>query len=391
MDEDKNKNESYAERRERERKEWEEKFKKIEEETLTDLKSNPRYTSFFEQYNKSSVDFFIQWYAHHKARLLVYSNFCLDLEEDKITKYYNKAEEIIWDIQQRKLYDLQIKWRAEQIKIPEIEISYEFDYWERNIKSCPFLTPITQDEFDLYMAYLNYSSYDDIFYWDINGNNYQDYKDFKKQYFYLDKHEEYHRDAPPWYEFYESRTGLGVLYLLPDLRGTKEDFYIHLYINNKRKEEEEKNKGKPKAEVKHDSREYIPWGNDYMQEFVRKFEDEDTYRKYLTYRTLIEMDDDDLAEALNTLHYADWVMPIDYNKNWKEAIIKAAHNYERLKLIEEMPRVYADYLFRLNAGIKFEGDYDHLRDKYLNELIDHFKNEILQGRMLNGEPTDFDF
>lgn len=323
--------------------------------------------------------------------LLVYSDYCLSDEEDYITKYYSKAEEIIWDIQQRKLYDLQIKWRAEQIKIPEVEISYEFLYWERHIKSCPFISPISQDEFDLYMAYLNYSSYDDIFYWDFNSKGYQDYEDFKKQYFYLDKHEEYYRDPPPWYEFYESRTGLGVLYLLPDLRGTKEDFYIHLYIDKKRKEEEEKNKGKPKAEVKYEHKESIPWDYGFIEEFIKKFEDEDTYRKYIGYRRIVEMEDDDLTKALETLHYADRIMPIGNNKNWKNSIIEAAQNYEKIKLIEEMPKVYADYRFRVNAGIKFEEDDSALRKKYLDEVVDHFKHEILEGRMLNGEPADFNF
>ncbi|MCL5031112.1 MAG: hypothetical protein M1480_19070 [Bacteroidetes bacterium] len=391
MDEDKNKNESYAEKRARERKEWAEKFKRLESEFLSDLKTNPRYSSFFEPYKKSSVDSFIESYAHHKARLLVYSDYCLSNEEDYITKYYNKAEEIIWDIQQRKLYDLQIKWRAEQIKIPEVEISYEFLYWERHIKSCPFISPISQDEFDLYMAYLNYSSYNDIFYWDFNSKGYQDYEDFKKQYFYLDKHEEYYTDPPPWYEFYESRTGLGVLYLLPDLRGTKEDFYIDIYIENKRKIEEEKNKDKPKAEVKYEHKESIPWDYGFIEEFIRKFEDEDTYRKYIGYRRIVEMEDDDLADAIETLHYADRIMPIGNNKNWKDGIIEAAHNYEKIKLIEEMPKVYADYRFRVNAGIKFEGDDRALRKKYLDGVVDHFKHEILEGRMLNGEPADFNF
>ncbi len=392
MEEDKNQNESYAEKFEREKKEREEKFKKLEAEFLVDLKTNPRYSDFFEGYSQSSVEHFAERFAHHKALLLVYGGYSLDEEENYITKYYEKGEELIWDIQQRKLFDLQIKWRAEQIKIPEIEICIEFEYWEKHIKSCPFITPITQDEFELYMAYLNDSSYEDIFYWDYYSSDYQDYEELKKFYFYLDKHEEYYKEPPPWYEFYESRTGLSALYLLPDIRGTKEDFYFHLYYEDKKKREAEKNKDIPKVEVKYEYKDNIPLDYGFMQEFVKKFEDEDTFRKYLGYRRIIEMEhDDDLAEARDTLQYADRIMPIYYNKNWKEGIFEAAHNYEKIKLIEEMPKVYADYLFRLRTGIGFEDDEAEVRTKYLDDLIVDFKNEILEGRLLNGEPADFNF
>lgn|GEM_PF-376775 len=392
MDEDKNKTESASERIEREKREREEKLKRLEAEYLEDLKTNPCYKEFFSQYTQKSVDSFIQRYASHKASLVVYGHYYVEELEGYISKHYTAAEEMIWDIQQRKLYDLQIKWRAEQVKIPEIEISKEFDYWEDHIKSCPFLEPITRDELDLYISYLEYSCYDDIFYWDLYRRDFQDYEEFKKHYFYLERHEEYYRDPPPWYEFYESRTGLSALYLLPDLRGEKEKFYFRLYRENKKKEEEAKGKKKPAPVVNHVNREIISTDLNFILEFAKKYEDGDTFQKFIGYKRQVEMNnDDDLTDAIRTLQSADRLMPIDYNKKWKDGIIEAAHNYEKIKLIEEMPKVYADYLFRLSTGISFEEEVKELRDSYLGKYIDEEKAEILEGRMLNGEPPDFNF
>ena len=391
MSEDKNTNETWSEKYNREKREKEELQKKLEAEYFEDMNTNPRYKEFFARFNDSSVKYFIRSFAQEKARLAIYGHLYLDEEEDYMTKYYDKAEELIWEIQQRKLFDLQIKWRAEQVKIPEIDICYEFDYWEQNIRSCPFITPIAQDEFDLYMEYLRYTPYDEIFSDSFFGVSYQDYDNFKKYYYYLDKQEEYYEEPPAWYEFYESRTGSSILYMLPDIRGTKEDFYLDLYRENQNKKEEEENKGKPKAELKHDDREAISTDLEFMKEFVKKFEDDETYKKFLSYKSHRESEDDNLTEAIRTLQYADRIFPIGNNINWKEAIIEAAYNFEKEKLIEEMPKVYVDYLFRLQTGITFENNETSLRDKYLDEYVTFNKQKILEGRKLNGEPEDFDF
>ncbi|HEX2983457.1 MAG TPA: hypothetical protein VHO28_07930, partial [Ignavibacteriales bacterium] len=103
-------------------------------EIIFDLKTNSIYKDFFGKYNKTSVESFINNYAFQKANLLKYGESYLLNEEKLFLTQKNKAELRLWEIQQKKLFNLQCQWRAGMISLPEIETSYDFKYWEKNIE-----------------------------------------------------------------------------------------------------------------------------------------------------------------------------------------------------------------------------------------------------------------
>ena len=357
-------------------------------EFLKDLKENPRYVPFFEQYETQSVKHFIEHYARHKAMLLTYGNLYVKGYQKRISQYAEMAEEKLWEIQQRKLFDLQCRWRANQVKVPEINTTADFIFYEKNIRQCTFLTPISQEEFDRYLNFVKSSSYEDIFFEDCA--DWQDYEELKDYYIYGPESDEYMEEILPWYEYYESVTGLSELYLLPDLRGEKEKFYRKLYFDTKTKESKQQKKEEPWKEP--DKRPTIGFAdNEFIAHFIEKFENHILLLYHKAYVNEQELEDDgDLENAIETLKTADRIVTLKEDTDWRSALISAANDYVKTRLIEELPIAYKNYLFRIELKLGFHTENDNYDDWY--ETYKKYSNEaVLGGRELNGEPRDFNF
>jgi len=357
---------------------------RLEKEILNDLDTNPRYAEFLDRYSAISAKFFKDHFAHTKAEILINGARLLENEEYRVLRYSSMAEEYLWHIQQRKLFDLQCRWRADQIKINGIEISADFKEWSENIEECTFLTPITQDEFDLYMTFISTGKMEDI------KTDYltvwQEYESFKSQYMEPDD-DDYVYQTPGWYEFYENTTGLGSLYLLDDVRGEKEEFYMEISRNYDNKKNDEKNADKPKPVI--DQRPYMDYTNDeVILEFLKKYEDGNFIIKWQAYNNSFATEEDEMVDdALETLRSAVELCPINFNDSWRAGIIFAADEYIRKKLLEELPKAYNDYMFRVKSCLGFN---KHFEKRYSHHAS--FEKEIiLRGRELNGEPRNFNF
>jgi hypothetical protein len=350
---------------------------------MKDLNENSRYKIFFEQYNSESIERFKTYYAKEKAELLVYNKHKVELIESSEYMFSNMAWDQLWEIQQRKLFDMQCLWRAKQIDIPEIKVSYDFTIWDNHIKQCPFLTPITQEEFDRYLQYFEVTSYDDIFSNDFNCIGWQNYEDLKAYHF--DKKTKFEEDPPAWYEYYEQVTGRFSYYHLPDIKGELEDKYFEAARNR------DKDKNTNQAQAPKDNRPsfdyYLP---DELQKFSKLFEEYSTqYIRDCCDKYYDIYDDRDLDVATEILHFTDKPIYLNSNLNWRESIIEAANNFTKQKIIEVFPDVYKNYLFRVQNGLGFVNE--DKKDVSENNFISYFRNMILDGREILGEPRDFNF
>lgn len=74
---------------------------KLTSEIEQDLKTNPKYKPFFEQYHPSSIKNFIQHYKSKKTSWIVWGDLYKSIEQKKILKYYAIANQKIWEIQQK--------------------------------------------------------------------------------------------------------------------------------------------------------------------------------------------------------------------------------------------------------------------------------------------------
>lgn len=357
---------------------------KQKQEILNDLKKNPKYKKYFAPYNKQTVQMFIRAYADAKWRYLKYGEMYLKKEDKETSRYKYRAEQCFWQIQQKKLFNVQCLWRAEKIQLPGIFLSREFEYWEKAIKTCPYIDPVTEEEFNLYLDYLNSDFY--------NYGNSDEYSDWQGLYMYHGD-EDYEDDYPDWYKFYDEKKGTGDLFKLPDLRGEKENKYVKIAANN-RMEIYKKEHPEYKDPV-NDPRPMISYGDETLVEFIKKFDDP----ILLKYHELIdraEYDDDEfpeLSEALEDLKNAEIPIIVEEGSCWQDTIIKSMASHQIRQLNKALPIVYDEYLFRLQNNIAFGYTDEEIEEQERERKMvdDSFKISILLGRKLNSEPEDFNF
>ncbi|HLG33908.1 MAG TPA: hypothetical protein VI757_03425, partial [Bacteroidia bacterium] len=282
---------------------------------------------------------------------------------------------------------------AEKIVLPQVRIAYDFYHWEANILECPFLDPVTQQEVDLYIQYLQSSNFEAEQGW---FERWQDYEAIKEAY----ESENASRNFPDWYDFYNGRTGASVFMLLPDIRGQKEEFYMDLWrkdmhaeVEITKKHNEEIKKLTEATGIKlaeeHDTRPYLSQHKDgWLTWFVTTFEDKETQQRFENYggeRNYSEYDEF-IDNNLDLLALSEEPVPMEAWFDWKEALHRTAEKFRVQKIIETLPVVFEQYKMNLELNISFSE-----KEKEANPMDEYFANAILRGREVNGEPRDFEF
>lgn len=351
----------------------------IEEELRTD----PRYQSYFEGFNRYSIDSFISSYAMHKKMWLDYGQNHIDHNARAETQWMEEAAKHLTYIQQKKLFDAQCLWRAELATYEGVEISIDFKRWERIIFHCPFLEPITEEEVEHYQQFLlssNANPDSGLFFL----QSWQDYDEIKEAY----TTGNINRSVPDWYEFYNGRTGAGKYMLLPDLRGPKEDFYRTLVYEKNQKEREAQG---PHPEYKPDNRPMLAfYDNNQLRHFVNTFEDARTRELFEGFEYSNRNFDDriELEETVRFLLDADEPIPIERHHDFREALREAERQYRLRKIAEHLPLAYEEYLLNESLGLRSAPDE---KEDFMQDIAQKWREMILEGRRLAGEPEDFDF
>ena len=269
---------------------------KLKQEILMDLKKNPKYKEYFSTYNKQTVTAFINHYAEAKWRYLKYGDMYLKREDEETSRYKYRAEQYFWQIQQKKLFDKQCLWRAERIQIPEIIVSEDFNYWGSAIKTCPFIEPVSEEDFNTFMEFINSEYY-------IYDNDYE-YIEWQSHYI-CSEIEDFAEDIPDYYRFMMELRNGGTYMKLPDIRGDKEQKYSGLA--GKQRLEEYYAENPEQKNVVHDNRPMIGYNDDIIVDFIKQFE----APIMLEYHNLVdrnEYDDDgwpELSHALEDLKNAE--------------------------------------------------------------------------------------
>ena len=354
-------------------------------EIKKELRSNEKFMQFLEKAYPFSREGFIDEYAGEKVDWIEWGPTHIRWNEKEDLQWLNDATAPLKEIQQKKLFDIQCLWRAEKMNLPQIKTTFDFKYWEDNILNCPFVQPVTQTEVDLYIQYLQSENFENQQGW---FDRWQDYEQIKEAYNSTNAN----RNFPDWYDFHNGRTGLSVYLILPDIRGSKEEFYLNLFRQETFKKAEQQKKKEQEqpilAGAKTDQR---PWLN-YHQKgwltwFVTTYEDKQTQEFFKRYGGENPFNDQDefIENDLRLLEHADRTIPIQGWFDWKEAIHKAADRYRREKIIESLPSAFEQYHIHLEMKLSFE------ETTPIFTLNDWYHKAILRGRELNGEPLNFDF
>ena len=364
---------------------------KLEPQYFSALWANPKLREHFKDYDPDSVTAFLKHYAKLKAEWMTDDTTYAEWNERHALHWETEAMKRLEEIQQKKLFDIQCQWRAEQIKLHDTYITSDFIYWSSVILNCPFIDPITEDEFNLYLAYMqsgNFEMEQELF-----SGGWYDYEGIKEAY----TTENENRNFPEWYDFYNGRTGASVYMLLPDIRGQKEQVY------NELAHEEMIRILNTAQETVTDKRPSVIGYPDNQTPFiVSTFEDKQTqafYKLYQEEQFYLEGDDEDDDEdddegfyidiemIMHYLERAPDIIPVKAHHDFREALKEAWDNYYIEKTAEALPHAYEQYMLRIRAGLSFHIEY--LESK--KSVREHHRNNFLRAREANGDPRNFDF
>ena len=379
---------------------------KIFKQTLKKFATNESIKEYLNQFQ--NTEFNVEFYAWQKARWLVDQEkveWCLDYTSSADLL---AAQKCLGNIQQKKLFDKQCQWRAETFHHPSIEITSDFLYWEYDILNCPFIDPITEEDVALYIEFLTQYLGEDLTFlghWqDYNSYNSSHVTVAKSMSKQMDDEEENDDDdddeeeeegslMPPWYQFVNEHRGDGHYLLLPDLRQEKEWKYSRIGHEEERRIYVEKMKSLPSP----DTRPHLfLHGKELMEKFINDVEEEPegVLKAYKVHQQFYDSPEKEgmywAKEAWEELDDCYESFPIAAGiTDWKEALIATAQQWKNTKITRNLPFFYQDYLFRNATGIRNVTDEEALMT--YKKMIDGFKESILLGRELSGEPRDFNF
>lgn len=335
------------------------------EALLEELKNNPKCIAYLSQFTEESAKIFLEHYASEKMIILSQGKFMRDNKHSNETYFRGRADEFYWQIAQKKLFNLQCQWRAGQIDLP-VKISMEFHYWERNIKSCPFNDPVTEEDIAVMLRYLNRPFKDVVDHWFFE--EWQNYEDFK------DESGMGIGDAyPDWYEFYDNQMGTQVLLTLPDIRGAEEERYMDAWRAEKFKDYKEP-PPPDKPTIISDSETTL----DFIKA-VEPYKILDLYRSYSelredadTYSSL-----DELWEILSN-EEEEVIVP---EGPFPTVLYEAVYRLEARKMERFLPVIREEHIEMQAMGIGYELDCSLEEDTIVKMLSEGIK----RGKELLGE------
>jgi hypothetical protein len=361
-------------------------LKQLEECFYNELKSSETAQAYFNNYRPDCIETFIKTYATRKVHLVQCQEFYSGhYHEKEISElhFQKKAGEMLELILQKKMFNLQLRWRAGQLVIDGVDITYDFEFWGKHVLACPFIPAITRREVELIKEYLLQFNEDDEI--DEHYYSWQDYDELTRK-----SEDGLMDDYPGWYEFYDSRMGTGALLILPDHKGTMENFYLDLIR-------------KPLLEN------YIPsvnpepapylfaWREDLF-DFAKHFETDKYFRAlFKYYRYYDEKENrrpnyDDLEQAIRFLLKADRPVYLKAHLTWDNAILAAVKEYQNTKIVEALDFAYEQYLLMRDLGFSMGKTLEEVKAEYdNNDIVKIYRKNILDGRLLNGEPEDFNY
>jgi hypothetical protein len=364
-------------------------FKELEQKWIEEITKSDKAKCWLDKKDASSVEHFIKGYVREKLDVIQSYEFFdrryREKEDDELS-YIKYAEQALEAIQQKKLFNVQLLWRANQKKLDHIDVTWELKDWENRIFECPFIDPVQEHEIELMKEYLMNSYVDD--YEDIllDYVPWQDYEQMTER-----DEEGMMNDMNEWYEFYDGRMGTGSLLSLPDLKGQKEDFYLGLCHNRETKKEDTE-----PAPVAAPKPYLMSFGQDIV-DFAAMYEtDKYMIKLFKGYEANWKANNktpepSSVRYAVEVLQSADRSIHLPGHLNWDEAIMYGSKKYIGIKTSEVLDLTYEDYKMKLELGLTYKGLKAEKFNFDMSDVITGIKRNILKGRKKNGEPEDFNY
>lgn len=346
------------------------RYEEIVKDTIRELYGNARYWDFFKSFNEESVHDFITEYASKKAWYLLNGDRMLSKKEREQFKFRDLAEKCFWEIQQKKLFNMQAEWRAGLIDIEGIEVTRDFYCWEKSITTCPFLEPVTSAELSLYMDYLESGTYIEKS-WFYSWQDYESYN-----------HINGGPDATPaWFKYYDSKIGTDYLLMLPDKKGDEEKKYLKSWRNvNKDPNIESINE----EEILTGSGPHLYVNYETLDFFINTFENKNLlgYFKASEIKPQDATIEAELQDAFRILNRANETVSLPPDADWRQAVIRGAIQYKIKRILANLPFVFDEYLFRLKTGISLNETEDDSVYQECLAFTSVYRQQVKEGKRI---------
>jgi hypothetical protein len=356
--------------------------KKLEKEAIerinSEMMADERYIKYFEAYTEHSVAAFIKKYADARATLEVYGDFTKYRQENIIKDYHEGAWNALKEIQHKKLFDLECQWRAEQVtNLPGVLVSKDFYDIAKNVLLYDGIPEVTEEDIALYQDFLSQKPGQIVY--TLSYVYYPDYEQIKNQY------HGFSVAGYDYFDFHNNVTGSQSLLQLPDVRGMKETKYMDAARDF--------NIAKVKAKINSNStqkneKKYLSSTDKELIRFGEHFGDKKTINFIIDrWNWIKEKPDMIFSWAFEYLRdIAPEKVSIGASDDWKEALYFAAIGHRNENISDLLPSVYEEYLLKKEMGLLHpEKENDPSRLSVI------WKEHILKGRELLGEPRDFDY
>ncbi len=370
-------------------KEKTEFYKSLEQKFCDEIANSDAAKEYFKQFNPTSIDGFIKSIARQKISLVQSYEYYERLYNEKETLelgFQDQAEEMLEIILQKKLFNMQLLWRAGKLNIEGVDIAYDFEFWESNIASCPFVAPIEEHEVEILKDFLLHSNdYDEML--DHSYTSLQDYDSIMEK----DKNG-LPDDMPAWYDFYDMRMGTGALLILPNHKGAKEDYYMECSRKASKRDNPPTTAAAPV-----DQRPYLYGFGEELTKYINTCETDAYFIELFKYYDFVNnknniRSEDDITLAIDTLLNADRPVYMSGHLPWDEAILEAANKYKATKIAEALDSAYEEYLLRRDLGISGNQTTAEIyANNHKDTICQLYRKGILNGRKFCGEPEDFNY
>lgn len=357
------------------------------EQLIASWLANPTAKAWLDRFQSADVPNFLENYYEKRKMWLTYGKNRAKDRQYWLTIDQHQAERALFFIQQKKLWDLQIQWRAGSAVVPEARHCEDWEMLELRIRNLDFLPPITASEVEILKDWL--------LDFKLCRSIYHQFPWQKYSYYVRNNMPDDIASMPTFYDYWDMRHKVVPLWrVLPDLRSSKEWKYAYAARKAAFAASEAANPSPARVLPILDEEDDRPWLNiygDHTNEFIKIVDD----HVMLECKLALEehdrhKDDHELKDAITQLQNAQVEVPIEANKDWREGIIVAAWKYERTRLVGALDVAFAKYEFNRSLGIAYP-EPDPVRVAEFQRQLDMHAKEILDGRELMGEPRNFDF
>ena len=384
-------------------------FDELRKTFLEEIKNSKEQNDYLKKYKEESVENFILGYTEIKASLIERYKSEVSKIRSVDLRVKLEAEKYFEYIKQKQLYNLQLKWRAEEIQLEGIKTCIDFEFWGKHINDCFFLPQISEYEVKLLKDYLKSEDYrPEGSFTRLAWQNYDMFNNDLVPFFNV--------EYPAWYKYYDAHLGTGTLLNLPNIRGEKERYYFIERSKNENIERKKIEKAHKKNPPPPPPQKPIKLTDDiysnidlFIQEFEKDqhiLELERLFKKQtlaFDYREKVnteenevynehDIDDEIVEDAVRDLDEYKTKIPMLGGFQWREAIMITLVNYKIQRIEELIDGIYDEYLMLEETGISTKRSKEiMLAELEVDSDLSFSRRLILEGRKLLGEPLDFNF